>query len=269
MTQFPHQSRLPGITAARETVEAQVWFGRYDQQKFHAGVLDSTITDAGNTGDATTRLRPGLLLAQADSDENLYAWSPYSTTAGLNRIAGVLTRHVDMLDRGSAIDRYSDLVMYGGNLKTESIIVPGDDPGGFSANSYRNLVRQQLKERFVLDDDVFGNYASEKLVFVTGTTHTLTEKDNNTTLSFLGAANTTITLPDPIPGLEFRFANLDPDQTVTLDTSATGTFNSIKGGPAADTYTILADQHEVVTVRSVVTAPTPAFGYAVLTGDHD
>ena len=133
--QYGGEALTPGIQAERTTVEAQLWFGRIEQQQFQGGILDSTATDTGHTSQ-TTQLRPGLLLAQLTATKKLVPWSPYVTVYdGSQTIAGILNHHIAMKLYDTAVDRHSNMLFYGGNVKAAEILVPGATTAGISGDN--------------------------------------------------------------------------------------------------------------------------------------
>ena len=221
MTRFGAQSMSPGIIAARETIEAQLWFGKWEQQKFQGGVILSSTVDAGHPEGQTTQLRPGLVLGQFTSGANaglLTTWNPYAATKdGTNRIAGILNHHIEMTLDGTASNRYTDLLFYGGNVKADEILIPGEAAAGVSGKAWEFLLREQLKHRFVFDDDIYGELTADgKTWEFTGTdaAETFTIADHNTLITNRESTVTaTATLPAPVPGLKFRFAQIGVEGT--------------------------------------------------------
>ncbi len=122
MTRFGGEALTPGIRAEELTVEAEMTFGRIEQQYYQGGIIESATLDPGH-GSQTSQLRPGLILAQIRSTGLLTEWDPWSTVAGVNMISGFLAQHIDLELHGTNIDRYSNLLLYGGNIKSASIIV--------------------------------------------------------------------------------------------------------------------------------------------------
>jgi len=206
MTRFGGESLVPGIQAERATVEAQLYFGRIEQQYFQGGIIESATLDPGH-GSQTSQLRPGLILAQIRSTGLLTEWDPFSSVLGVNVISGFLNHHIDLELDGTAQNRYSNLLMYGGNIKADSIVVPSvllNDPGEFDGNEWEFLIRDQLKHRFIFDDDIYGEITAPKHFEETGTTLTLLDIDNNTTVSNAEATGAlALELPVPKAGLHY------------------------------------------------------------------
>ena len=77
-------------------------------------VLVSTSADAGNTGERTTKLRSGLVLAKvtaAGPDQGKYAPCNEAATDGTGAAMGILLSKIDMLDdEGVAAERGATLL---------------------------------------------------------------------------------------------------------------------------------------------------------------
>jgi len=259
---FQGESLVPGIQTERLTVEAQLYFGRIEQQRFQGGIIDSTALDSGHT-DQTSQLRPGLILGLIRSTNKLVQWSPYAID-GSQYIAGFLNHHLDLELHGTAQDRYSNMLFYGGNAKMSEVLVPGASVAGVSGNAYEWIIREQLKHRFVFDDDIYGEYTSDHKIkeLGTDTAETLVAADHNLTVTNVGGtATATVTLPAPLPGLKFRFVQ-KAGEILTVDSTATGQFMD-GTATAANDATIAATSFSMLEVEGVRSATAPTYQYLV------
>jgi len=251
MTRFGGESIVPGIQAERATVEAQLYFGRIEQQYFQGGILEAATADPGH-GTQTSQLRPGLILAQIRSTGLLTEWDPWSTVAGVNTISGFLNHHIDMELDGVTQNRYSNLIMYGGNIKSDSIIVPSsllNDPGEFDGNEFEFMIRDQLKHRFIFDDDIYGEITAPKyFVDVTAAT-TLLDIDTNTHWSNAETITAcALTLPDAKPGMHFTV-----DQVGTNANGEIITVDNVSAANANFMDELLDDADDVVLAATEFT----------------
>lgn len=214
---------LPGIQAALETVENVFWWGRFEQEAFIAGVLESTTVDAGNTG-YTDVLRPGLLLGKNSTSGKLNVWDPDGTD-GTQDIFGVLGYSQKMKRMGTAVDRWVGWVYTWGFLKADRLLIPGNADFGISGDTYEHLVRAQLNKRFTLSDLLHGNaFGGWRNVLAKTAAYSVTEADNGTLFTTTGAAgDITFTLPTTAKiGLRYGFyATTDNALTVVAGTADT------------------------------------------------
>lgn len=210
---------LPGITAALESTENVIWWGRYSWQKLRSDAIYSGSVDAGAS--PTTLLRSGLIMGKATSGAAsgmLKPWSPIATD-GSQFIYGVL--HVDqsMLAAGGSADtehKWFGYCFVGGTLKAKSLLVAElGNALGLAGRDEEFFVRQQLTAtgRFQLDDQVGGStngwlaYQHASLQ-TTPAAITLTTGQNNTLCLANHSALTAYTLPTPKIGLRYGFAAL-------------------------------------------------------------
>lgn len=183
---------LPGIRAAVETTEKQVYY-EFQGNHWIQAIIDSTVVDSGST--PTTALRPGLILAKKDADGLFYNYDP-TATDGTQLAAAILTEPINMLDQtsGTAKDK-SFRLMTKGFLKAAQL------------TALDALARRSLGKMFVFDDDVVGAMGwlgmPKRQISVGGDT-TVTAAHNNAL--FVGSgANVNFTLPTPAAGLAFEF----------------------------------------------------------------
>jgi len=264
MSRFGGEALTPGIRAEELTVEAELTFGRIGQQHFQGGIIESATLDPGH-GSQTSQLRPGLILSQIRSTGLLTEWDPNSTVLGVNIISGFLMQHIDLELQGTALNRYSNLLFYGGNIKTNQIVVPStllNDPGEFDGNEWEFEIREQLKHRFIFDDDIYGEITAPKHFEETGTTLSLLDIDNNTIVSNAEATGTlALELPLPKAGLHFvvdQIGVAGTGQEITVDTvGAAAIFIDNTDDATATVVTAAIDFNRVVFDAVKVTAGPP------------
>ncbi len=184
---------VPGFQTAQESEETQVtWNGRHGQSLIatRKALLAAANVDAGNT--PTTTLRGGNLLSIDDTTGEAYVYDP-DATDGKQIAVGVLERSQDMLQNGSATDRFTQMLVHGLLKEAE---LHGLDP----------RARQQLASRFIFDrslDTSAGELMHPRGVYRKGANYTVTVQDNG--LLFLATAAVNFTLPAKQNGLAFRF----------------------------------------------------------------
>jgi hypothetical protein len=257
--QYQGEALVPGIQAERTTVEAQLYFGRWEQQSWAGGVIEAGALDAGHT-DQLSQLRPGLCMGTIAATGKLTEWNPYAND-GSHILSGFLNHHIDLDLYGTPQDRYSNLLFYSGNVKAGSIIVPSvalNNPGEFDGNEWEWLIREQLKHRFVFDDDIFGEYTAPKTIEDATAALEIFAEDTNTLVSNQGSALAlALTLPDPLPGLNFSVLQIGTagvGRVITVD--ATGAGNDFIDGTedlGADS-TILATEFGITNYIGVKSA---------------
>lgn len=207
---------LPGIAAALETVEKQIWWNRWEDCVWRSAVIEGAARDAGNTS-YTDVLRPGLLLGKLDSNDKFTEYDP-TASDGSQRVYGVLGFAQKMQRMGSNQDRYIGWVMCAGCVKAGSLLIPGSTSYGISAATNEHLIRAQMHPRFLFDDQIWGNPFSGILDIQAKTAdYTVLEADNNALFTNRGAGGAVnFTLPATAKkGLSYRFYVV-ADQTVTL-----------------------------------------------------
>jgi hypothetical protein len=157
---------VPGMGPTVESIAqdlTEIYWGRLDQMVIgRNATIDGSSRDVGNTG-YTDRLRPGLLLtkdvASGDGDKYL----PWGSDTDLNTdlIEGVLLWSMKMQANGTDTDRYTGLILIGGNLKSRGIIIPGETAAGISGHAQETNVRTQCKFTFRMEDDPFAHLATD------------------------------------------------------------------------------------------------------------
>lgn len=214
---------MPGITAALETVEKQIWWNRWEDCVWVPAVIDGASRDTGNTS-YTDVLRPGLILGKKTTGGKLIQWSP-TATDGSQNIYGILGHSAKMQRLGADQDRFLGWVMIAGNLKADNLLVGGQTAWGISGLTTEFLIRAQLYGRFILSDLPHGNrFGGWQDVKAKTADYTVTEGDNNTLFTTRGAAGAVIfTLPATAKvGLRYGFFSAaDQDMTVTAGTADT------------------------------------------------
>jgi hypothetical protein len=174
---------VPGFQSKNESVPVQLtWSGRQgnDLAATRKVVIGSTAVDAGNS--PTTTLRAGLVY-------------PYVASANDGRQIpiGILEREINMLEDGTATDRFTHMLVQG--MVRENRIL-GLDP----------FAKSQLATAFLFDQEAsnqgkLGN--TPRGVRTVAADYTVTAADQGLLLSATAAVN--FTLPTKQPGLAFRF----------------------------------------------------------------
>lgn len=197
-----------------------ITWGRLDQQVFLPVIIDGSARDAGNTN-FTDVLRPGLLLGKITSgaDVNKFKqWNP-DATDGSQKICGVLLGAQKMQLLGSDYDRATGYVLFSGNLKASGLMIASSSTPGIAGNALEWMIRRQLSQKFLLDDDPNGYFPGQSQVSVSAST-TVTEAMAGQMFIADGAGAITFTLPSPKRGLEYSFYNAaNQDMTITCATT--------------------------------------------------
>ncbi len=214
---------MPGIAAALETVERQIWWNRWEDCVWVPHVIVGSARDTGNTS-YTDVLRPGLALGQITATGKLKEWNPTGTD-GSERIYGFLQYSQKMQRLGADQDRYIGWVMVAGMLKADHILIPGQTAYGISGLTTEFIIRAQLHPRFLLSDLLAGNpFGGWRDVIAKTADYTVLDRDNNilfTTRGAGGAVN--FTLPATAKkGLRFGFyCAADQNMVITGGTADT------------------------------------------------
>jgi hypothetical protein len=241
------RNRVPGITAAVETFENEFLWGPYEAQYISGLTIAGTARDTGNTG-STHILRAGLLLGQNFTTKKLQQWTP-TATDGTEYIWGVLKESRTMLSQNSDTDRLTGLIVVGGGVLSNRLIVPGTTAPGISGNALEYLVRQQMRANFMLND----SYMFSRPEFMVRTVSaaeqtagiTLTVADSHTAFHNTGGT-VTITLPaTAYKGVKYQFyAQVSTTDEVTV---ASGSSNIlVPGASAASSLSVDGAYKEVV-----------------------
>lgn len=254
------QNLVPGQGGPEILTQAnQIWFGRWDQQHICGGLIDKDTVDAGNTG-ATGILRTGLALGIIAATNQFTHWNPYATD-GSHRLAGFYNGpgQAMALVGTTTAERLIGDVLYAGNVYANRLIIPGETNAGISGKAYEFLLRSQMIGRFQVSDDFYtGGYSNWKVRELTASA-SATTKDHKTHFTNLGAAGAiTLTLPAPVPDLEFMVTNLGA-QNITLEGPATGEYHI--NGAAADNDLMTSTNEETVHIKAVRVASTPTYRY--------
>lgn len=200
---------LPGIESLRQNIEKEIWWGRWEQQLFQSAVIDGATRDAGNTAQPT-KLRPGLILGKVTATGKLKEWDPAGID-GTQIVQGILVYDQLTQFAGANKDRWLGYVMVGGNLKPKNILVPGSVTYGLAGNANEHIIRAQLDNRFLFDDDLNGSpmWGFNNILAKTAA-YTVLPADNGTLFTTRGnLADIIFTLPTvPTKGLTFGFFNV-------------------------------------------------------------
>lgn len=227
---------LPGIDSIRQNVEAAITWGpwEYNRAFVIGAIIDGSARDAGNS--PTTLLRPGLMMGQVRSSEStdplkFKEWDPDASEGdGTEDFAGVLLFDAHMQMFSTDKDRWFGYILVGGNLKSSSIIFPGESSAGLadlSSNEY--YAKSVLASRFLLDDyphqmagsPILGGWRN--IVHKTSD-YTVKAADNGVLFTTLGAeAAVAFTLPAVAnsKGMRFGFYNA-VDQDMSVESASTG-----------------------------------------------
>lgn len=117
----------PGFTAIKETEEIQLTSTGPDNnhKKFLIKAdIKSTVTDSGNT--PTTTLRGGLVMGTKASDGMSYKYDG-TATDGTQVPAGIVPKHLSMLDRDGTVEDKMSRLLTAGILKNASVDLPNYD----------------------------------------------------------------------------------------------------------------------------------------------
>jgi hypothetical protein len=239
MSEFTY-GNAPGFAAQGVADEANVlWVGRHGQDLVATRKVTITSGATDSDNDPATTLRGGMVLAILDTGKaNTY--SP-DANDGRQIAVGILEKHQDMLQAGTATDRFTQMLVHGLVKQGELI--------GLDARA-----RQQLGGRFVFDREVSpqaGVLMHPRGVYRKSADYTLTASDNG--LLFLATAAVTFTLPTKENGLAFRLA-----QTADANLVLSGAADLIhKGNAAASTVTFSTASEKIgsqVLVECLYTA---------------
>jgi hypothetical protein len=154
-----------------------------------------------------------------------------------------------MLSQNSDTDRLTGLIVVGGGVLSNRLIVPGTTAPGISGNALEYLVRQQMRANFMLND----SYMFSRPEFMVRTVSaaeqtagiTLTVADSHTAFHNTGGT-VTITLPaTAYKGVKYQFyAQVSTTDEVTV---ASGSSNIlVPGASAASSLSVDGAYKEVV-----------------------
>lgn len=117
---------LPGFRALVETEEVQLFAAGPDnnhKQFLQRLTIKSSVVDSGNT--PTTTLRGGRIMGLRDADGLGYLYDADSTN-GDGKVVGVLPKHLNMLEDGTAVNKFTK-VMTAGIIKNPAADLLGSD----------------------------------------------------------------------------------------------------------------------------------------------
>lgn len=241
------------------TQENQIWWGRIEQQLYASGIIAAATVDSGNTG-YTTTLRRGLAMGVITASKKYTQWNPYATD-GSHRLVGFYDGPGQLMTLygGATADRQAGDILVGGNLYADKLIIPGETTKGISGKAYEFLLREAMIGRFnIADDPTEGGYSYWKTRELAASA-TATVKDHRTHFTNLGAAGAvTLTLPAPLPGLEF-LVTVVAAQDIVLASTSTGQF--LNGASSVNGDTLTAANRETIRVFGIRTAATPTYQY--------
>lgn len=202
MLNFQRSKTIPGLTTALEDAKGILWWGIRELVTTLPGILVSTARWNNASSDQDV-LPQGLLLGKIRASGKLKEWEPAATN-GSEDIFGILMHEQNMLDitesTGSG-DRMVSVIV-GGPVKPSGFYIDGTLAAGINAHAQELLIRAQLQNRCIFDDEPqmsqFGGWRNTKPKTAA---YTLVEADNNTLFTNLGAtADVVLTLPAPREG---------------------------------------------------------------------
>ena len=183
----------PGMGTEVYEYEAAITWGPFERLWTGAAIASGAV-DSGNT--PTTTLRMGLVMGKIGTGANAGQWTNYSASAtdGSNVAQGVLMFSLRMADviTGVVQPRFYAIMISGG-VKAANLI--GLD----------NLARQDMRGRFVFDDDFPGRFWYPWKTMATKTAnYQILAGDNQTLFDNTGAgAEVDLTLPPIANGYVF------------------------------------------------------------------
>ncbi len=256
LPQYTGRFAFPGMSDVVESVENEFGYGPANNLFLDTALVDGAARDAGNTG-ATDSLRVGLLMGRRTSDGKLLQWNPTASN-GTEKVYGVLAVPMHMVENAANQDRFFSIARWG-TIKVSRIIIPGETDFGVSGKDYEYLaVAGLLEAGFLLgDQDYQFDFKSHANV---ASTSTLAATMAGKLITDNGASgNTTITLPDPRPGLNWRFGCV----TTNTRTIAIASANQIThAGGATGTSVALAGFGAVLELTGVEVG-TDSYQYLV------
>ncbi len=192
------QGNAPGFTARTDSFEAELRVGIVNNSNpilTQQITIDSTVTDAGNTG-STNVIRLGNVMAIKASDGKAYLYDA-DAIDGTQIAVGLLPHTQDMNQNGVATDRFTDLMTYG--VVKESQIIGLDSQARYQLEA--------IGIRIVAETSIETNKVSAlgkpSNIITKAANYTVTAGDNGT--FFIATAAVNFTLPTIAAGLSYRF----------------------------------------------------------------
>lgn len=262
LPRFVSDYALPGQEAVLETFENEFRYATYPSHVSRGELLLASATDSGNTPN-TSLLRKGLLMSKNRNTGTWSPWTPYSPNAATNNynqsIDGILDTTIDLTGGGN---RFVPICTRC-HAKVDGLIIAGSSSVGIRSSAYRYLASRQLAPNILLDSLDFALH--NNLVYVDDDTEgafDLLKYPNGTTFVFTGANTVSLTLPAPLPGLEYTFLEWGAGDIVL--TAATADTLIAPGDAAADSIT-LTDVGDGCKLLGITTAATPTHQWLVAT----
>lgn len=243
-TEYNYAQAIPGIEAIRQTVEANITWGRWEQQVIMPVVIDGAARDAGNTDD-TTILRPGLLMGRVTASNKFQQWNnqPAVANFGVEYPTGILLYDQKMQYLGANKDRWVGYLLVAGNVKASAVQDPVESSAGIAGIGNEYLIRGSFGGRLLFDDDFgaphsggvgglgghqHGFLGFRNIVDVSdlhATAYTATLGQSGTLFHNYGITdNFTLTLPIPVPGVTYGFLSCGgvsaEENTILVNTAA-------------------------------------------------
>lgn len=218
------RDRVPGITAAIETFENEFTWGKWENREVSGLQLEGTTRDTGNTS-YTHILRAGLLLGLNNTTSKLQVWNP-DATDGSEYIFGILKESRSVLLNNTSTDRLTGAVVLSGGIRGARLIIPGTTAPGIQGTTNEYLIRQQLRGRFMMDDDFQIARPERQLVTVSAAQRTsgitLTAADSHK-FYFNTGGTLAVALGALVPykGVEFDFfASVTTTDAITVSSGS-------------------------------------------------
>lgn len=259
-----------GMHDDRFTDEATILWGREQHAQYWQAILDKDTVDTGYEATGDTRLRTGLALGVQTATNQFIHWNPYATD-GSQYLMGFLLDEIDMGWIGGTTKERVHAIVLAGNVKADQVVIPGEADRGISGKDYEWLLREQCHGRFLFDDDLGRTQVKKEYTIAAATTAlTVTTAMNKThfVTDTALAADCTLTLPVPKPGLEFYFTHPTTTAGTELILDGPGTGEFWYDGAAANTLTIAGSNvtgYRILRACRVTDTTTDVFCY-VLSG---
>jgi hypothetical protein len=176
------------------------------------------------------------------STNKLKVWNP-DATDGSEYIFGILKESRSMLSNNTSTDRLTGAIVLSGGIRGSKLVVPGTTALGLSGNANEYLVRQQLRGRFMLDDDFQFARPERQLVTVTAGMRasgiTLTHIDSHHFyFNTGGTLAVSLGALAPYKGVEFDFfASVTTTDAITVSSGS----SNIKAAGSAATNSLVID----------------------------
>ena len=233
---FTGRNKIPGITTAVETFENEFVYGPYEAQYISGIVIDASARDLGNTNN-THILRAGILMGRIRATNKLVPWNP-TATDGSEFIWCVLKESISMINNNDFVDRLSGLQFIAGGVYANRLIIPGSTDLGIVGNPLEFLVRQQMHNRFVINDSFERpvNGGGMRTVSADEQANGITLSPEDAGTDFYTDADVTIALGALVPHKGVRFTFTSDGGVITVNSNTANI--KVLGVAAANTLTV-------------------------------